>query len=393
MTITRPVSSVTVNPRTTVHSDAPPFPLAPIAADGVTDDSATIQAHLDYVKSTYGGGAVELPPNKIIKCNSGITIPAKVQLRSSLSTIIGFPGLGTGTAITINDNDFVPMVGVRIEGPNWQHERADGSTGLNITGARLQFYDTRIRFFGHGIDLAHIDTYIITFTGGMMGNCGTIVYNDIIASGAYNAGERIVFDSVTFDNSDRALNVTAGGQSFYLTNCSIDFCAEFGYVRDAFVYLTASHLETGGNDAGPWLFDVDANAHMFFSNVNVLMGSDRPGGLYHLFRLDHGPWNFGFGSARFDNVSVYYIDPNGATQARFSEELVAWPANATEVSFYTPFPLKWAPLTAQFAVTNGDTQPVGDNTVRITGANPDTGLITLAATSNAAHRWVRVKCG
>lgn len=381
-----------INAAYTVYSTEPPPGLTAIAADGTTNDASTVQAHLNYVKNTYGGGHVVLSkPGGAIKFNTGITIPAGVQLVSNEHTRLDFSGIGSGTAITVNDQDFTPLVGVYLEGPNAAGSLANASTGISVTGIGLRFYNTRIRYFGRGVDVTHSNTFILTFVGGDIGHCGTCIYADFEAAGAIVAGERIVFEHFTIYNAARGMNVTGNGTSFYLTNCSVDFCMEFGRILNAWMYFTGDHLEGSGGSGTPgYLFDVTGNSHMFFSNTNIIMAGGGTNNLNYLFNPANGPSNYGFGRAVFATCNAFFVDQNGSALNFWSEHMLSWPAGTTTQSLYVPWPIRWCAVTAEFCATDGYSRDTAD-TVQITGMNSPAGRLTLTTPSSGAQRWIRLR--
>jgi hypothetical protein len=385
-----------INGARTVYAFDPPPDLSPLVS-GAGDQSVNLQAQLDYVKNQFGGGRVVIiKPGATLNFAAGVTIPTRVQLVMDERTILDFSAMGdTGSAITVNDNDFVPLVGVRIQGPSGDPRTTptnttDLSIGVNVSGVGNYFHNLRIKSFSRGYYTANSGTYINTMVGGSIVQCRNAVYNDAEVGSLVENGERLVFQNVTIANSPRGINITGNGVSAFFTNCSIDFCTEFGRIANAWVFFTGCHLETGGSVAGPnYLFDVSGNSHVFMTNTHVLMSTSRPGGLYYMFKSDQGPTNYGFGLARFHNVSAFFTDQLGTQSTRFSEQMLQLPANATTVSFRTPFPYKWSPLSVSFAATDGQVPPNHD-TVRVSGMS--SGLITFEA--SAAHtsaRWLRIQ--
>lgn len=377
-----------INAQNTVRSFEPPTGLTALVAGGSTSQTTVLQAHLDHVKATYGGGVVDVRrPGSSIKLNTGITIPAGVQLLSDEFTNLDFSGLTTGAAITVNDQDFTPLIGVRIYGPA-DRVLSNVTVGLSVTGIGLRFYNTRIRYFGKGVDLSHANTYILSFIGGDIGHCGTCVFDDTETGALAQNGERIVFNHFTLYNSERAVHVTGNGVTVHFTNCSIDYCTEFGRIQNSWVFYTGSHLEKSGTvtDYG---FVLLGNPHLFVDNSLFVLS-----GMAHLVNPSStGPSNYAYGAARFSNVSAFYVDVDAVSNTQYSEHMVGFPVNATTVTVSTPFPLKWVTVTAQFAATDGYTQ-VNTDTVRISAIDPPTGKITLTAPAYAGgHRWVLVSFG
>lgn len=402
MTITRPVSAlVSSSPMPTVDALNPPAGsgLTPVAGDNVTDDRPAVQAALDYVKATHGGGRVVVskPNAPGVRFLSGITIPAKVQLVSDETTVLNFSGIASNaTAITVNDTNFTPMVGVRMDGGNFDPAATpnNATIGLAVYGYGLGFEKLHIQYFGRGVDVAHQDTFILQFSDCGISRCGTAFYGDIEAAGVGNAGERTVLDRCTIANSNVGFVATANGMDMHFTATSIDFCREFGRINNASVYFQG-HLETGGGLATypNYLFDLTGNGHLYLADTCVIMGGGRPNGLYYLCRLDRGVANYGYGGVRTKNTSIYWVDQTGAARNTFSEHMIALEANQTSVTLRNPFPLRWTPVTVAWCVTDGAVVPNND-VIRISAMDAAAGTVTLTASAaHTAQRWMRVSFG
>lgn len=385
----------------TVYADEPHPGVSAIAADGTTNDAAALQAQLDYVKSTWGAGRVVLPSGRSVKCSAGLTIPTKVQLDYSGATL-DQSGISTtsGVGVTVNDADFTPIVGTGglIIGPSGDprttpSNTADVSVGVKITGNGLMFSDLNVRSFGRGVDTAQSNTWSLTFRGGRIFQCYYNIWADNDADVASNAGESIVFDGMSIFNAVRGMRICGNGISAFFDHCRIDYLlTRFGELQDARVHFTDCHIEVGNTQIAH-LFDVDKNAHVYFGDCYVLMGAGSPNITFYLFDPAKAPWNINFGGARFENTSIYYVNPSGSGSEQESTLMVDLPANVTTATFHTPYPIRWCPVTAQFAST--DTTRVGNfDQVYVTWTDATTGNITITASaSSASVRKVRIKFG
>jgi hypothetical protein len=367
--------------------------LSALVGNGSTDDSAALQAALNYANTTWGGGRVIVSkPGATVKCSSGVTVPTTVQLVSDRKTLLNFPSLtGTQTAITVSGNAYTPLVDVWAEGPNSSASLSNTTIGVKVDGGtRLHLKGLTLKHFGRGLDVAHSDTYIITVWDSHLSTNGTSLYADYTAASATNAGENISLIGCLIDNSALGINATSNGCSMFFTNCSIDFCTTFGNISDAWVHFTSCHLETGGN-VGAYLFGVDRNSHVKFTGTKIIMGGGRTGGLYALFDVSQGPWNYGYGRAQFSDSNIFFVDPNSANQERFSDDLMVLASGSTTLTFYTPYPLRWCMVDVGFVATDGVVVPNAD-TITITSMNPATGQVTLTASASyGSDRFVRVK--
>lgn len=399
MTIVRPVPGATgggsgvsiVGP--VIYADSPPGGLTPVTFNDTTDDGPALQAQLTYVKNTFGGGQVVLskPNGAGVKITSGLTIPTGVQLVSDERTVIDATAITTGAAITVNDTNFTPLVGIRMDGGMFVPTSTDlpsTYTGISVAGSGLKFEKCHLQYFGRALDVAHSDTYGVTFEDCTIDHCATGLYGDIEAAGVGNSGEKIVYSGGSIANSVRGFRLTAGGMHARFVNTSIDFCKELGSTNNARIFFQG-HLESGGDGVNNYLFDVTGNSMVDIVDTEIVMGG-RTGGLYYIFKQSAGPSNYAFGAARFSNVHCYFVDSDGNAQNVRSEHMVDWPANTTTKTITTPYPLRWATTTAQFCVTDGGSLPNGDP-IYISASNTSTGKITLTSPTNAGFRWVLVR--
>jgi hypothetical protein len=401
MTITRPVPGATGGGSGTavvgsvIYADSPPGGLAAVTFNNTTDDAPALQAQLNYLKNTYGGGQVVLarPNGAGVRITTGLAIPAGVQLLSDELTLINATAITTGAAITVNDSNFTPLVGIRMDGGLFSPTSADltnSYTGISVTGTGLKFEKCHLQYFARALDITHSNTFGVTFQDFTIDNCAIGLYGDHEAASTSNSGEKIVFTGGSIANSVRGFRLTGNGTHARFTDASIDFCDDLGSVNNAHVFIQG-HLESGGDGVNNYLFDVTGNSVVDIADTQIVMGG-RTGGLYYIFKQTAGPANYSFGSARFRGVHVFFTDSDGASKNIRSEEMINWPANTTSLTMTTPFPLRWCIATAQFCATDGGGLPNGDQ-IYVSSSNTSTGKITLTAPTNASGRWALVRFG
>lgn len=370
----------------TVNAAAPPGTLTPVTFNNSTNDQPALQAQLDYVKAAYGGGRVVLskPDGVGVRITSGITIPAKVQLWSDETTLINAAGITTGAAITVNDVDFTPLVGIRMDGGLTLPTTTDltsSYTGIRVTGRGLRLEKTHLQYFGRGIDLATSGTFCNTIVGGHMSRVATGFYLDYEAVGNPVSGERNTIKDFTVANSVRGFNASNGGNHLRFENVSIDFTDEAGRISNAHVYYQG-HIET----TDPYIFDVSNNAMLQMADTELILGQAV------LFKTGVGPTNPGFGGARFHNCVCFFTNNVGVSGTIRSEHTFLWPATTASFTLYVPYPLKWCPVEAHFTYLDGTTVPNGDQ-ITVAASPSATGQLNMTAPTNAAARWARVKFG
>jgi hypothetical protein len=368
--------------------------LTAIAANASTDDAPRIQAMLNYIKNTYGGGRLLLPYGKTSNCNSTITIPAGVQVVGSAKTVWDFWYAGTAvTAIVINDNDCTPIDGLTIHGIQWEANNSGRNvttcTGLNITGHGLNFRDVHIGGFNWGIDITNDNTYIISFEQSSVIGCMVCINADIAnawtgASAAPgNSGERITFTDCVFANSATVYWATGNGTDVFFTHTSMDFNNTVGRQQNAHVFFNNSHIESTYDGTDHYLIDMSANPRLFMTNCEFVMGS---AGIYYVLNPANGPWNYGAGMMHVSSCYAYFnmtsnASTAGAVGSSFSEPMIAVPQGATSITVASLFVSKWNAVKVNMAATDGGA--AANVTARISAMNVVDGTVTVTLSSAA----------
>lgn len=377
---------------------SPESGLSPVSTTGA-DSAAALQAILNYVDTTYGVGRVVLP-GATVKCNSGVTVPDLVTLAAIPGGHLDFSGMSaSGTAVTVNwpvDGaysrcGYTPLENVSLSGPGGGAGAT--SIGVSVTGVMLRFTGLRIWNFGRGFDVSHSNTWLISLVDSTIRNCQTCYHLDNETSGASTAGEQMVITRCTFFNSATAINASGNGVHLEVTGTSIDYCGRSGTFSNPWAYFSGCHIESNGNTTISYMFHVANNSKVSFVNTDVVMGSGT-NPLNYLFNPSVSPANFGNGQAHFSQVKVYAQNPAGGDVTWNSDQTLVWPSGATTTSHFTPFPLRWAPLSAQFVAQ--DFFPQDAATIRVTSmpSNGAVGQFTLTASAAPADiRTYRVRLG
>lgn len=396
-----------------LYADAPPSGsgLTAIAADNSTDDTARIQAAIDYVKNTYGGGEVVLPP-KTIKCNSTINIVG-VTLRGVAGTIINCRGMSTsGTAFKVKGKNC--LVGVRLEGPNSTEKLSyqnNSCKAIDIYGIGSSIRDVDVQGFFYGLDTTNSDTFGMLVDNCSFGNCGVCV--DLDQSAAHNGGsqitehgERMVFQNCVFWNSQKGVVASGSGVDAFFFACSFDYIGVMLENYDAFIHVIGCHLETGyaPSDNGNW---GTVNRHMVvaaltarfqFSNNRFEV---RDSGVYALMTPDAGPATYNSGFVRLDGTNTWYGQLPAETRQFNDRDMAYWSANDATKKMYSPFMNKWSPVTAAYVANDGTPQPSGHRarisaqSVSSNDGNLPEYSVTLSrellSGASAADGWIEVR--
>jgi hypothetical protein len=371
-----------INAANTIYSADPPPGLTPLPSSPTADATAIVQSHIDALDAAGGGRVVLSKPGSSIRFSSQtsgtalhLRTDSKVQLVSDENTLLDFSQLSSGAAITVDDDDFTPLVGIRMDGGMFTPTTSDLSstyTGISVTGVNLVFEKIAMQYFGRGIDVAHNSTFLLTFRDCRLGRCATVAYADIEAAGVGNAGENVKFADSVIANSVRAFNASANGLHLKFVDTSLDFCTEIGRVNNAHVHFTGCHVETNST---PYVFDVTGNSIMSFGDTEFVLAKTI------MFKAGQGPANIGFGGASFKNCSAYFVNNVDVGENVRSEHRFLFPSGTTTHSLYMPWPLKWTPISAGFAFLDGNDG--GTDQLRVTSMTSGTGQINLTASASS----------
>lgn len=165
-------------------------------ADGVSDDSAAIQAALDYV-SGLGGGTVYLPPGTYV-VGSTIIHPSNVTLCGTGLTTIIKGVFALGTAYIIQSDSAVANVNIGLQGIT-----------IDRSGANAQ----------HALHYRNVNGLVVT-------NCRVQGRASVMSGG-------MVFGGFTAPSgSDQVQNVRVTNCSFSETD---NFAVQFGWVNNGVI--------------------------------------------------------------------------------------------------------------------------------------------------------------
>lgn len=375
--------SPTVANGQTIHADNVPSNsgLSNVAADNSTDDAATLQAQLNYIKSTWGGGTLVLPSAKTMRIQSGLSLPSNVRIIGDRTSLLRYEKT-SGAAITVNDGSRTPLAGFRLFGPS--SGGPGSSVGIDISGARNTFRELEIRYFYRGLNLVNDDTYINTFESMMIGNCTMCVWADIVnvsgsGTSANNSGERTVFNNCLFDNSTQAVYFSAPGSSVFFTNTSIDFVGKFGTLSDVNAGFVNCHLEGNygalqSQNSGPkYMFELLYSARVTLTNVIIILAG---GGSPSFMLVKPGGSAGSSAYMHLNSVFCYFTGADGSDHNVKSEAVFDIAAGATSFTTYVPWSPTWSATKVGFVFNNGHVVPNGI-TAAVASFSETTGQVTI----------------
>lgn len=233
---------------------------------GTTDMSAALQAALN-VK-----GLVTLPPNSVIKINSGVTMDAATTtldgqgcgIKSGLST--------AGTVISVNSSlgsEAVARNGLRnfilyadaviagVTGINFEQSAAAYVAGLNVDRVAIQYFAVGVRIYSNAFN--------INFNGCMITQSTIGVY---IPSGGDNYGEKITFNHCFLGNNTRCIHTIYEACQVHLVNCSLDYSNEVVRTEAGWVTFDACYVENN-LDTDRWFIASGVNARIIFRGGEI----------------------------------------------------------------------------------------------------------------------------
>jgi len=259
--------------------------------DGITDDSAAINAALNYASTLVGGACVYFPPSSAkYKCNSGLTInTSNVQVNFG-GCGIDFTGMTTGNAISLIRTQTDPN---RQNGQNYIHPLTNGflygPSGANTTLTALYFNDTtppncisggcidNMSFINFGKDVYYGEgAYCIEFRHcNFQLDVGTPTTYSLNIPTVTNGGEKISFIGCMWNNRPLILNQAFTSCDSYFINCSFDYFSNIAMtVTGGSVYITESHIEND-KDTGYWFSCTGTNALIAVVNSNLTIQTNK----------------------------------------------------------------------------------------------------------------------
>jgi len=247
--------------------------------DGVTDDTAAIQAAINAVEATGKAGVVVVPPGTY-KMLSGVVIDASVITLDGKGALLDFSSLSSGIAITVTGasinyagnpyfNGSNCLRGLKVKGPG---SGVTGVTGLLMTGSGFlgsndyAIRDCSIYSFATGVVMGDV-AYHLLFDHCSIFLCGVAVNGQLFS----NAGARNVFHRCTIYNSSYAFVLqNASSGSTDVTDCVIAGISTVVFLIDGgHLCVTNCDIEPGASHGATYrTLWVTATALPSYSYIN-----------------------------------------------------------------------------------------------------------------------------
>jgi hypothetical protein len=192
--------------------------------DGVTDDSAALQAAINVADASCWSDAthqmrnqsyIELPTGSTCKINSGLTFDSACVGLVSNGATLDASGIASGPAILVSTSQ--PQTPFAENVPPWESVHVIGpgastnTIGILVQAGGVAFDKLNVSNFGVGVEFGGT-AFLDRFESTMIGNCGTAVNFPSGSSGL--TGENITFNGgsiygaqIGFQNNGAELNI------------------------------------------------------------------------------------------------------------------------------------------------------------------------------------------
>lgn len=218
--------------------------------DGVADDTAAIQAALDYFANATTPGEVAFPAGTY-KCTAGLTVNAGYVSCIGQRAVLDFSTIGNIAAVTFiggnfyfgepyNQSDAV-FSGFKLIGPSTLIAAGlyFNQGGVGGGPAHMIVRDCNITNFNNGITFFD-NAYLITIEHCDIWGCYRCAY---MPAGSTNAGENIRFNNCTLFNSDEGFKCEQGSTTFNFVGTSFDGLLTSVLITNGQANFTGCHFE------------------------------------------------------------------------------------------------------------------------------------------------------
>jgi hypothetical protein len=164
------------------------------AGDGTTDDTATLQCHLTYMYSTYGGGSVYFPPGDYLVSGGGLTVQGGVSIVGAGQSLTAIQSINADSQVIAFDAatcNHSSMTNVSVYG----YQNAASGTNAVVIGTNCPVIlrdDTLLGgysgLYNLGIDSLIENCFIAGYTASIVSNgANWYVRDKIDLPGGYGA--------------------------------------------------------------------------------------------------------------------------------------------------------------------------------------------------------------
>lgn len=315
-----------------------------VAADGVTNDIAKLQAKCDEIVA--GGIKQTLRVSGVMKLNSMLTINATfVQIQGD-NAVFDFSSLASGTAVKITGRatgtayaqSSGGLNGVELIGPGIATTTVgiEFDTAAEAGTSHTDYFNVNVHGFGKGHVFKN-NAYVQNFWGCDVWDCATAIE---MPTGFANYGERITYFGCTiFNNSFGVVNNNANG-AFHLIGSSLDYNGVQAVAQAGRIFLDNCHIEATNYASEPfvtypvngatiiinggWMLCTGSNTSVIFlSQTTARQGGGITVKDMFINAMGTGRWKSGVGRFSLTNITSFNTSNNpklsSATENRLTD--------------------------------------------------------------------------
>ena len=255
-------------------------------ADGITDDSAAIQAAFDAAAAT-GHARVQFSPGASYKCDSGLTLDTSCVGVEGNGAYLVFTSLTSGTAITITQSNGDANIRTALNhvnsidhlffsGPGGNYSASvavlleDNASPNTVAGGSFN----HCAFLNWGNDVVNRSgSFCWTFNKcAFTLTSGTPTTYSITFPQLTNNGERNMFIDCFWFNRKYVVDCSNGNLSTMFIGCSIDGAARAFTLSAGHTYMIGCHIEYV-DDTDYWFHVSGENTLLSFENCEIISQS------------------------------------------------------------------------------------------------------------------------
>lgn len=281
--------------------------------DGVTSDTAALQAAFDQPVLNGSRGTVEIPQGTY-RIGSPLTVDIGFTSLVSSGAVIDASPITAGHAILLKgsptaSNDLYQQNRAALEGIDLVGNSRSGSvigvlnetTGAtsNRTAHNL-ISRVRIRTFGIGISFGDY-AYLVTAYDLNIHDCGVCVDSP---AGTADSGERITFYNSNLFNSDQGFRLANPNADFHMIGGSLDYISG-RYVNLSGGTFFGSHLHIEGNYDADYWFYVTGNGRLIDISKSHLVVNNAT---KTAFEIGYSDSSVGFGGLVLRDIYTTWAD-------------------------------------------------------------------------------------
>lgn len=254
--------------------------------DGVTDDTAAIQAAFTYA-ATFEHARVQFAPGTRCKCTSGLTIDVSRVGIDGNGAMLDFSSVTSVTALSFTQSNADANIRTLYNHVNSIDNLLFNGPGANQANAvAVAFNDAALPntlaggsfnhcgFLNWGIDVAHQNgAFCWTFNKcAFTVTSGTPTTYSITFPTLTNNGERNMFIDCFWYNRRNVMDCSNGNSSTMFIGCSVDGAGRAFTITAGHVYVVGCHIEYV-DDTDYWFYVSGENTSLTLESCEIVSQS------------------------------------------------------------------------------------------------------------------------